>query len=414
MTPNEQESGQKRRVDGNRFFAVDRRCWAEAADLGVNFAISYLVLALGTGQDNVSTCWSANAIEKRTPIGRGTAKLCIQKLIDKGLVEKTRAGCHPAYRLRPYSELVELRSSLHFGANEATFIEKLNHRGHEDISAKDRTKFRELRETRRIWLDRGTWRDALDASFSGDRAANLIWLPATLLPEDSARFGCPLERVRQVNDKLLLRLFIDLYFFHDLAEQSGVLRSVLNGEYDSRRAGEFAEFPLLAFRKRTRKVYRTADEAIWAHFGPAGNSGAAEAFWERLQLLDVLGLISWIPYLWESNETFSLAIHPVAIDEGEEPERNIGTAADAAGRSCLPASQLVELRTRREQVVPVHSHRATRAHVSSVMRMKYRPQTKATAAWWANLKQQEEPLIQQLRDLEARGRRSFGKESAGA
>jgi hypothetical protein len=36
------------------FFAVDRRAWARACGLGMNAAVAYLVLARGTGGDNLA------------------------------------------------------------------------------------------------------------------------------------------------------------------------------------------------------------------------------------------------------------------------------------------------------------------------------------------------------------------------
>ena len=53
----------------NGFFAVDVRSFAEAC-ADVNMATAYLVMARGTGGDNVTTAWSVNAIEKHTNMSR--------------------------------------------------------------------------------------------------------------------------------------------------------------------------------------------------------------------------------------------------------------------------------------------------------------------------------------------------------
>src|SRR3954470_23840851 len=64
------------------FFAVDRRAWAKACSVGLNAAITYLVLARGSGGDNRTTAWSTNAVEQRTAMGRHRAKAALKALVD--------------------------------------------------------------------------------------------------------------------------------------------------------------------------------------------------------------------------------------------------------------------------------------------------------------------------------------------
>src|SRR3954447_10317824 len=71
-----------------RIFAVDRRAWARACDLGMPAAVSYLVLACGTGGDQRTTGWSVDAITRHTGIGRPRAKKAVQALRDHGLVPR--------------------------------------------------------------------------------------------------------------------------------------------------------------------------------------------------------------------------------------------------------------------------------------------------------------------------------------
>ena len=75
------------------FFAVDKRSWAEACQLGMQAAVAYLVLASGTGRDNLRTSWSTNAIERYTGVGRKRAKTAIDKLINAHLLRRVQPPC---------------------------------------------------------------------------------------------------------------------------------------------------------------------------------------------------------------------------------------------------------------------------------------------------------------------------------
>lgn len=47
-----------------RFFAVDARSWPRVCELGMPAAVSYLVLACGSGGDQTTTRWSVDAITR--------------------------------------------------------------------------------------------------------------------------------------------------------------------------------------------------------------------------------------------------------------------------------------------------------------------------------------------------------------
>src|SRR3954447_21878892 len=83
-----------------RIFAVDRRAWARACDLGMPAAVSYLVLACGTGGDQRTTRWSVDAITRHTGIGRPRAQKAVEALRRECLVEVEKGGTRPRYRLR--------------------------------------------------------------------------------------------------------------------------------------------------------------------------------------------------------------------------------------------------------------------------------------------------------------------------
>ena len=84
---------------GGEFFAIDKRTFEAACELGLNPAVAYLTIARGTGRDNAASFWSVNAIEEHTGISRPKAHAAIHLLIDRGLLTKERGGSRPLYRI---------------------------------------------------------------------------------------------------------------------------------------------------------------------------------------------------------------------------------------------------------------------------------------------------------------------------
>lgn len=82
------------------FFIVDRDVFLQACELGMNAAVSYLVMARGTQGNNRTTKWSANSIADRAGMTRPRATSAIGDLISVGIVELVAAGARPHYRLR--------------------------------------------------------------------------------------------------------------------------------------------------------------------------------------------------------------------------------------------------------------------------------------------------------------------------
>jgi len=81
------------------FFAVNKTKFESALTLGLNAAISYLVIACGTSKSNTISSWSVHAVEKYTGISRRRAKKAIETLIDHGVIKRLKAGTKPRYRI---------------------------------------------------------------------------------------------------------------------------------------------------------------------------------------------------------------------------------------------------------------------------------------------------------------------------
>jgi len=75
-------------------------------------------------------------------------------------------------------------------------------------------------------------------------------------------------------------------------------------------------------------------------------------------------------------------IHPYAIRGGEPAERELAATAELAAQTMLTEGQLAWSQDEGYHLVPVLNHIAN-ATMVEVFRLKYRPHTTATAAWYA-------------------------------
>lgn len=102
------------------FFAVGREQWATACELGLGPAVALLVLACGSGRDNSTTRWSADAVHRYTGISWRRAVGYIEELVNAGLIDRTKAGKRPSYKIgKPdLQQMIWLPNTLVTGAGQ--------------------------------------------------------------------------------------------------------------------------------------------------------------------------------------------------------------------------------------------------------------------------------------------------------
>ena len=166
------------------FFAVDQHAWAEVCAKGMNAAVAYLVLACFSGRDNRITAASVQAIEKYTGIARSRARAAIDILISARLISQIQGGTKPRYDLLPSAEIVE--------------------------------------------------------------APDWIWLPNALVTGAAGEHS-PVERVRQTQDVMTLRLLVDLYHEQNLREDGGISRRITWQRFERVKVGEQAQYVVWGF-----------------------------------------------------------------------------------------------------------------------------------------------------------------------
>lgn len=299
-----------------RFFAIDRNVWARVCDLGLNEAVSYVVIAAGTGKSHSVSNWSAEAIEKRTGMHHIRAKEAIQHLIDHDLMTVTPKG-----KLRRY-----------------------------ELTLSDKPAF--------------------------------IWLPLSIV-EGVAGERAPVRLLRQAQDLSAFRLFIDLYFFHDLDGNGGCEWRPEVGiriPYDRENVASWGAYTLWRF---TPIPHNEGGITITAFMNA---KFVFSDFWDAWSILRRAGLVDFVAHLMDSDSSSGEVYHPLPLGTcGEAAELAITKAALAAGRRMIswPIEETAI-------IVPVEDLKPN-VQLIGVARLLYKPHIKQTKAWlqrateWQNL-----------------------------
>lgn len=289
------------------FFVVGKSQWEKACALGMNPAVGLLVLARGTGRDNATTSWSADAISRYTGISWRRAKKALQSLIDTELLACLKKGAKPRYQVA-----------------------------------------------------------------KPDEPEECIWLPNELITGAACETP-PIARIRQTQELDMLQIFIGLYREHDLPGDGGLPRHLLLRPFSRSVIMEMGQFIIYGFDEQQgkgrplgplKRPARVKNKALW---NP----------WMHLRMLEHLGLLEWINYLAEGEDTDSELVHPLTGDK----EADVVAEAAARFAESLPEGFVFEAENY-DYVLPVINHMQNAA-VVGVARLRYRPKTTRTAAWFA-------------------------------
>ena len=346
-------------------------------------------MARGTGRDNRTTQWSVNAIEKYTGISRPNAKKAVKDLLDRGMWKKTRDGNHPIYEAVPANDvpggpfttaeravIAAIRDGI-TPYDQAT-IEALKARGIV------RTKHHPHRHRKSFELD--------GAAISEWSEPFSIWLPNALI-DGVADEVPPLELVRQTRSLPALQLFIELYSEQFLPSFGGVPRELLKREFERLLVGERGSFVVWGFKEKHRRgSYKLARPFFTGNIITRGegtrlDEGWDASFWPAVDALEGLGLIEPVGMVLDGDDDEAEIIHPYGIKGGEPAERELARIAHEAGVSMVTDAQFERAEVQEfESLIPVQKHIA-RVTVAEIFRLKYRPHTTATAAWYAQMKE---------------------------
>jgi hypothetical protein len=384
------------------FFAVDRRIWAKVCVPGMmNEAIAYIVQARGTGRDNRTTAWSVESIERYTGISRHRAAAAIKTLQAKGFTRLLRGGTKPKYELVPLCELPGCDPRQALSYLEGMAVDRVRKGLALSVNLHNRAR----RAVEKGWLVERE--GAFAIAPAPEIKPYLIWLPNELV-DGAASEMPPLELVRQTQDPMTLRLLIDLYHAHNLREDGGVVRRLMRKEYERVKVGEGAQYTVWGFSISREYVTWEAGltsphrrEKLTEGEQKAGENPGID-FFRRTKQLNDLGLIEWVPHLIESAEESGEIIHPLNMGHSESIEDRLGRAAYAAGYVLVTEGQYDwAVENGIDQLVPVPRHIAN-VQMVGIARLRYRPHTRMTAAWWAELNVNAEKHLAQYATMAPR------------
>jgi hypothetical protein len=193
-----------------------------------------------------------------------------------------------------------------------------------------------------------------------------------------------------------LQLFVALYDTSNLPNDGGVSRFSLRRDHTLTKVGQRGSSTTWGFG---HGISITSTGDLHQHFltgkhDDAGKDTGFPDFWSALRAFEDCGLIGFIPHVFESDGPEAEMLHAYPVkDGGCEPwERSLAIAAHAAGFLCLTPGQQKWAVDQAQNLLPVPTH-ITRLAVIGIGRLRYRPQTRMTAAWFAKSKERSEAWL---------------------
>jgi hypothetical protein len=343
-------SGNRPERRRGEFFKVDSRNWREVTELGMNPAVAYLILANGTGRDNALTSWSTESVITYGGIGWKRAKEAIEILEQNGFILQTDSStvARPRYELMKY-------------------VEQDSRPGFEE-----------------------------DAS-----GETIIWLPNALVQGTIKGEEPPVKRVRSAGCLWTLRLLIDLYAAQNLRDDAGISPQVIRENFERKKIGERGAHTIWGFKYAQRTLTWIGPFA--AHKKRKKESQEADhPAWTSVKQLERMGLLSFVPHIFENDTNDAEPLHPFGIGRrGELPiETDIGSAAQDAAFAMLPAHWTDRAACDGfERFCPILSTNPT-AQLVGVARLTYRPHTGNVGAWYSRLMENGPTWIKAFRQME--------------
>ena len=366
------------------FFGLHFPTFLEACKLGMNHAVSYLILARGTQADNRTTTWSTNAVEKKSLISRPKAKECISDLTERKLVEHVGGTKHRPVRalFAPPEPAFGNRAGEILDSEGEAIMRKM------PLAVKGQTK----RLTAKLeqlatdgWITKGAdyWQPTKDVMLIRAKA-DLTWLPNSLVDGISGQ-NSPVELLRQTQDVWTLCLLISLYKHHELTFSQGISHDTLLETYTRKKTGEFREFDMFEFCRDGPRV--VADSDLVRNFEESPSErDALSQFFEAIDLLKRLGLVTFVPHLLDGPEGEILfpLVEPQKGADVTEAEGKLFEAVDAAATSLerMKGYPTAKRAANSPIKVLVQNH-IGKAQVRGIARMRHRPRTMVTAEWMA-------------------------------
>jgi hypothetical protein len=251
------------RGPGGNFFVIDKGTWDTVTAGGtysdnarLNRMIAYLVLASGTGGDQVHTSWSARSIETYTGLGKPRGQVAIDSLMTGSAVAEFAPD---STRMRPRYRLIQ------------------------------------------------------------PAEPDPIWLPKALIMGLAGETPI-LRRVKETGDPLLLQLLIDLYAAVQIDATYGVPLATLrrareNGDPDiSRKLFEAGAHTVWAVNGEGGWTYSTHELMTPHRIKVKDPKEASAPFWDRVNTLEKIKAVVFEPWVFAGTGDNAEPLFPVSRD----------------------------------------------------------------------------------------------------
>jgi hypothetical protein len=366
------------------FFRLDRRTWNAVCGLGMNPAVAYLVLAQGTDASNRLTKWSATSLKKHTGMSWERAKSAIERLIVQNLLRygKEHTTTKPRYHLPTWQEILSFRTGL---ADAYDLMIYKNIRAGKHPRTKSERGAAE-RLARLGLIEETTHNNYRDlAQPNVDASVEYLWLPNTLVTGTDRGEESPVRRLRSAGDAWTLRLLVDLYHAQNLRDDGGISPQVIREKYERKLIGEQGIFNVWAF-KGANLSGSWHGPLLPQQFRPKLDA-KCDPIWESVGQLRRQGLLTFVPHLWESDSDQAEVIHAYGIEGigGEQLEIDVGEAANQAGLRMALESRVRQAQFEGYSWIAPIKKTLPNAQLIGVGRLRYRPHTRRTSDWFADL-----------------------------
>jgi hypothetical protein len=410
-------AGPQKNKGNGEFFRIDSRVWAKVTAYDMNAAAAYLVLASGTGHGNTSTSWSTKSVMGYAGIGHERAKAAIQRLSAGGFIRRAEAHteARPRYELATYQELIEHEHAKN-PPPEPGFYEREAlcdlQAGKQPTNKKERNRAEGLYQRGLLSKDaQGIYK--LSEPLAENSGEYSIWLPNAIVTATSHGEESPVQRLRSAGCIWTLRLFVDLYTAQNLRDDGGISPLVVRAVYERKQIGQQGTYVIWGFKQKQLAGQYSGPFAPHSKRQPK-KANDDPPVWDSVHLLQRMGLLSFVPHIFDNETETAEPIHVYGLGETAEApiEREIGAAANRAARAmCLPSKLLEAESDGFEYYCPILSTKPT-AQMVGVARLTYRPRTRRTAAWFDELHKNGAAWIEAFNKLAEKGEKASLRRTA--
>lgn len=232
-----------------------------------------------------------------------------------------------------------------------------------------------------------------------DESTGYLWLPNTLVTGTDQGEESPVRRLRSAGDIWTLRLLVDLYHAQNLRDDGGISPQIVRENYERKLVGQRSIFNVWAFKQSGLELFWNGP--LIAHRSRLTVEGKDSPIWENVTQLCRSGLLTFVPHLWENGSEQAEVIHAYGIEGigGEQLEVELGEAANQAGLRMTLESRVAQARFEKYSWLAPIKNTLPDVQLIGVGRLRYRPHTKRTSEWFADLRESAPRWTQIYQDL---------------